>query len=88
MLYTNKREIAIWANVGSPGGSPLVAKPGWSKSPLRDDLPAQKTIISAQKRSLRDAFLPQNTILSAQKARAGRPSVIPKAKYMTLGPKF
>ena len=30
---------------------------------------------------------PWVTILSAQKAPAGRPSVIPKAKYMTLGPK-
>ena len=30
----------------------------------------------------------EDTILSAQKAPAGRPSVIPKAKYMTLGPKF
>ena len=37
---------------------------------------------------LRDAFLAQNTILSAQKAPAGRPSVTPKAKYMTLGPKI
>ena len=42
----------------------------------------------SSKRPLRDAFPAQNTILSAQKAPAGRPSVIPKAKYMTLGPKF
>ena len=40
------------------------------------------------KRPLQDAFSAQNTILSAQKAPAGRPSVIPIAKYTTLGPKF
>ena len=40
------------------------------------------------RRLLPAVFLAQNTILSAQKAPAGRPSVIPKAKYMTLGPKF
>ena len=37
---------------------------------------------------LRDAFPAQNTILSAHKAPAGRLSVIPKMKYMTLGSKF
>ena len=37
---------------------------------------------------LRDAFRARHTILSAQKAPAGRLSVIPKPKYMTLGPKF
>jgi len=40
------------------------------------------------KRPLRDAFPAHNAILSTQKAPAGRPSVIPKAKYVTLGPKF
>ena len=35
-----------------------------------------------------DDALAQITMLSAQKAPAGRLSVIPKAKYMTLGPKF
>ena len=34
------------------------------------------------------AFRAQNTILSDKKAPAGRLSVIPKPKYMTLGPKF
>ena len=59
------------------------------KRPLRDAFPAQNTILSAQKApALRDAFLAQNIILSAQKVPAVRPSVIPKAKYMTLGPKF
>merc|ERR1712091_391352 len=58
---------------------------------------AQNTILSTQK-ALRDAFPAQNAILSTQqapvggfsahKAPAGRPSVIPKAKYMTLGPIF
>ena len=47
-----------------------------------------KTQFCLPKRPLRDAFPVQNAILSAQKAPAGRPSVIPKAKYMTLGPKF
>ena len=47
-----------------------------------------KTQFCLLKRPLRDAFPVQNAILSAQKAPAGRPSVIPKAKYMTLGPKF
>ena len=39
------------------------------------------------KKPLRDAFLAQNTDLSGQKAPAGRLSVIPKVKYMTLGAK-
>ena len=77
-----------------PGGPP----------PRNTNTPPWVTILSAQKapagrlsgktqfclpkRPLRDAFPVQNAILSAQKAPAGRPSVIPKAKYMTLGPKF
>ncbi len=40
------------------------------------------------KRPLQDGLVDQNTILSAHKAPAGRPPGIPKAKYMTLGPKF
>ena len=47
-----------------------------------------KLLFCPHKRPLRDDFPTQSTILSAQKAPAGRPSVIPKAKYMTLGPKF
>ena len=37
---------------------------------------------------LHEVTPPWVIISSAQKAPAGRPSVIPKAKYMTLGPFF
>ena len=83
---------------GGPGNPPR------GSPPRNTNTPPWVTILSAQKapagrlsgktqfclpkRPLRDAFPVQNAILSAQKAPAGRPSVIPKAKYMTLGPKF
>jgi len=37
---------------------------------------------------LHEVTPPWVIILSAQKAPAGRPSIIPKKEYMTLGPKF
>ena len=89
-----------WSRQPPPGVPPGVPFP----SPRNTNTPPWVTILSAQKapagrlsgktqfclpkRPLRDAFPVQNAILSAQKAPAGRPSVIPKAKYMTLGPKF
>ena len=71
--------------LGSPRASPPPCKmPGLCSSGLGFAFVCTKEI----KRPLRDDFLTQNTILSAQKAPAGRLSVIPKAKYMTLGRKY
>ena len=85
--YMGRRRFRRDARIENNLHPPPVAKPGWSKGPC-GMTSRFKIQFNPLKRSLRDAFPARNIILSTQKAPAERPSVIPKAKCMTLGPKF